>query len=96
VHRRMRDTLAERTGLSDAATAEDACVAAAATIGSSGSDLVVVQLEDAVAARHRINVPGTDEERPDNWSLPLPVTVEELAEHPTVRQVVAAVTTARS
>jgi 4-alpha-glucanotransferase len=96
VYRRMRATLADRTGLSPDATPEDACVAAAATIGAAGSDLVVAQLEDAIAARHRINVPGTDEERPDNWSIPLPVTLEELADDATAQRVVAAIRDARA
>lgn len=95
MHERMRATLADRTGLPPDASPEEACVAAARTIGAAGSDLVVVQLEDAVAARHRINVPGTDEERPDNWSLPLPVTLEALPDDPTAQRVVAAVRDAR-
>jgi 4-alpha-glucanotransferase len=90
VQERMVTTLAERTGLDRDASPEQACVAAAHTIGEAGSDLVVVQLEDAIAARHRINVPGTDEERPDNWSIPLPVTLEDLPTEPTAQQVVAA------
>jgi 4-alpha-glucanotransferase len=95
VQQRMVATLADRTGLPRDASPEDACVAAAATIGEAGSDLVLVQLEDAIAARHRINVPGTDEERPDNWSIPLPLAVEDLPGDATATRVVAALRAAR-
>jgi 4-alpha-glucanotransferase len=95
VQERMLATLADRIGLPRDASPEDACVAAAATIGEAGSDLVLVQLEDAIAARHRINVPGTDEERPDNWSIPLPLAVEDLADDPTAERIVAALRAAR-
>jgi 4-alpha-glucanotransferase len=96
VQERMIATLADRTGLDRDASPEDACVAAATTIGEAGTDLVLVQLEDAIAARHRINVPGTDEaQRPDNWSIPLPLAVEALPEDPTARRVVAAMQAVR-
>ena len=87
----MRARLVERTGLPTDASPADACVAAALLLAGAGSDVVVAQLEDAVAAPHRINIPGTTHaQRPDNWSVPLPVSVEDLASHPTVGRVVAA------
>ena len=50
--------------------------------------LVLAQLDDAVAAEDRVNVPGTDRvQRPANWSVPLPVWREDLREHPGVRAV---------
>ncbi len=87
----LRERLLARTGLPSDAAAADACVAAASLLAGAGSDVVVAQLEDAVAATHRINIPGTTHaQRPSNWSIPLPVAVEDLAAHPTVRRVVAA------
>jgi 4-alpha-glucanotransferase len=47
--------------------------------------LVAATLEDALEAHDRPNVPGTIDERP-NWSLPLPVPLEELAADPRVRR----------
>ena len=47
--------------------------------------LVAATLEDAVEALDRPNVPGTIDERP-NWSLPLPVALEDLAADPRVRR----------
>jgi 4-alpha-glucanotransferase len=93
---RMRSDLSERAGVDPGASTADACVAAARLIGGAGCDVVVIQLEDAIGATHRINVPGTDrEDRPDNWSLTLPVRLEELATHPTVVRVVEAVRSTR-
>ncbi len=88
---RMRTDLAARTGVAADAPVDEVCVAAARTLAGAGADVVVVQLEDAIGSTHRINVPGTDSaQRPDNWSVPLPVALEDLAGHPTVRQVTAA------
>ena len=49
------------------------------------SMLLAATLEDAVEAHERPNVPGTIDQRP-NWSLPLPVRLEELADDPRVRR----------
>jgi 4-alpha-glucanotransferase len=88
---RMRSDLAERAGVDPDAGTADACVAAARLLAGAGCDVVVMQLEDAVGATHRINVPGTDRRvRPQNWSLTLPVLVEELPSDPTVTRVVDA------
>lgn len=56
--------------------------------------LVAATLEDAVGAVDRPNVPGTIDERP-NWSLPLPVAVEDLAADPRVRHLVEILRTVR-
>jgi 4-alpha-glucanotransferase len=50
--------------------------------------LVAATLEDALEGRRRPNVPGTTTQRP-NWSLPLPVPLEELATDPRLRRVAA-------
>lgn len=90
----MRTQLIARTGLAPDADPSEACVATAELLATAGSDVVVAQLEDAVGATHRINIPGTTEQqRPANWSLPLPVALEDLATHPTVTRVVAALRT---
>jgi 4-alpha-glucanotransferase len=93
---KMRSDLAERAGVDPGATTADACVAAARLIAGAGCDVVVIQLEDAIGATHRINVPGTDREaRPENWSLTLPVRLEDLPGHPTATRVVEAVRSIR-
>src|SRR5215212_7965153 len=47
--------------------------------------LVAATLEDALEAHDRPNVPGTIDQRP-NWSLPLPVPLDNLAADPRVRR----------
>jgi 4-alpha-glucanotransferase len=47
--------------------------------------LVAATLEDALEAHDRPNVPGTIDQRP-NWSLPLPVPLDDLAADPRVRR----------
>jgi 4-alpha-glucanotransferase len=47
--------------------------------------LVAATLEDALETHDRPNVPGTIDERP-NWSLPLPVPLDDLAADPRVRR----------
>ncbi len=90
----MRAMLREHTGLTEQATTAEACVGTAGVLADAGCDVVVAQIEDAVAADHRINVPGTDDEqRPDNWSLRLPVSLEQLADDATAARVVAALRT---
>ena len=50
--------------------------------------LVAATLEDALEAPDRPNVPGTIDQRP-NWSLPLPVLLDDLAADPRVRRLAA-------
>jgi 4-alpha-glucanotransferase len=47
--------------------------------------LLSATLDDAVGEERRPNLPGTTK-RP-NWSLPLPVAVEDLPRHPLVQTV---------
>jgi 4-alpha-glucanotransferase len=60
-------------------------VALHAFLASTPSMLVAATLEDAVAATERPNVPGTIDQHP-NWSIPLPVPIDELATDPRVRR----------
>jgi 4-alpha-glucanotransferase len=52
------------------------------------SMLLAATLEDALEAHDRPNVPGTTDQRP-NWSLPLPVALDDLAADPRVRRLAA-------
>ena len=56
-----------------------------AFLARTPSMLVAATLEDAVEATERPNVPGTLAERP-NWSLPLPVLLDDLPGDPRVRR----------
>jgi 4-alpha-glucanotransferase len=55
-------------------------------LAESNSALVAASLEDALAVRRRPNLPGTTVERP-NWSLPLPLALEDLVRDPGVEEV---------
>ena len=93
---RMRTDLAQRAGVDPDAEVADACEAAARLLAGAGCDVVVAQLEDALGTTHRINVPGTNaEDRPDNWSIPLPVLLDDIPEHDTARRVAAALRSER-
>ncbi|HEX2075444.1 MAG TPA: 4-alpha-glucanotransferase [Geodermatophilus sp.] len=77
--------LARLDGLRGDAGPEEAVKRAHELLARAPSLLLSATLEDAVADERRPNLPGTTE-RP-NWSLPLPVAVEELAGHPLLQWV---------
>jgi 4-alpha-glucanotransferase len=82
--------LLEDEGLLDPG-AEDTWATTAALyafLASTPAMLVAATLEDALGAGDRPNVPGTTSERP-NWSLPLPVPLDDLAGDPRVRRLAA-------
>jgi 4-alpha-glucanotransferase len=96
-HTELRERIGAATGIAQEASAVEAVVALHGHVAAGPNRLVLAQLDDALAVSDRPNVPGTDRRaRPANWSLPLPVRVEELAEHPTVRAVADAMTAGRA
>lgn len=67
-----------------------AAVAAAYTLLAEAPSMVLAAtLEDALVVEERPNIPGTIDERP-NWSLALPVPLEELERSETVAAIAAA------
>ena len=52
--------------------------------------LVAATLDDAVGAPERPNVPGTTTDERPNWSIPLPVPIDDLPDHPGAAAVVEA------
>ncbi len=80
----IRDRLAR--SLDEDATAEDAVLAAHRLLAEAPSVLLAATLDDALAEPERPNMPGTDGLRA-NWSLALPVPLEDLEDHPLPRQV---------
>ena len=77
--------LAHLPGLDPGAPAEQAVERAHQRLADAPSRLLSATLDDAVGELRRPNMPGADE-RP-NWSLPLPVLVEDLPGHPLVQAV---------
>jgi 4-alpha-glucanotransferase len=91
LHRRLRDL----SGLDDDADAAEVAVAVYRRLGASPAMVAMATLEDALGVRERPNVPGTIEQRP-NWSLALPVPVDELPGHPLAERVLAALAAGRT
>ena len=99
---RERDRAALLTALHDAALSPEAPVAAdqpySVALGesvqrylaSSAAALAVVQVEDLIAMRDPVNVPGTSDEYP-NWQRKLAAGIEELFDREPVARVLAAV-----
>jgi 4-alpha-glucanotransferase len=71
--------------LADDAPVEKAVEEAHRRLAEAPSLLLSATLDDAVGERRRPNMPGTTD-RP-NWSLPLPVAVEDLLGHPLLQKV---------
>jgi 4-alpha-glucanotransferase len=83
---RGRASLLERLpGLDDDAGPEEAVQRAYQLLARAPSALLSATLDDAVAEVRRPNMPGAAARA--NWSLPLPVPVEDLPEHPLLRAV---------
>ncbi|MBS3941603.1 MAG: 4-alpha-glucanotransferase [Actinobacteria bacterium] len=96
-HGRLRQRIVAATGIADDASAAEATVALHRHVAGAPNRLVLAQLDDAVATPERPNVPGTDRHaRPQNWSLPLPVSIEDLPGHPTVQAMATAMSQGRS
>ena len=72
-------------GLDEGASGEEAVLRAHELLARAPSTLLSATLDDAVGEVRRPNMPGTTE-RP-NWSLPLPVPVEELPAHALLQKV---------
>ncbi len=83
--RQIRARLAACGNLDDDAPVEEAVVAAHRLLADAESVAVVATLEDALAVAPRPNMPGTTHE--DNWSVPLPIPLEDVMTHPLVLQV---------
>jgi len=96
-HAQLRTRIAAAADVAADAPVEAAIVGLHREVASAPNRIVVAQLDDALAVERRINVPGTDTpERPANWSQLLPVPLEDLAVHPTVDAVAAAMVAGRA
>jgi 4-alpha-glucanotransferase len=88
LERGRRDLLAKLRGTRKNARPATVVTRAHQLLAQAPCMLLTATLDDAVAEERRPNMPGTTE-RP-NWSLPLPVPVQDLPEHPLVRAVASA------
>jgi 4-alpha-glucanotransferase len=77
----VRERLRRHAGVRDGQPIDEVVEAAHRALARSPSRLVAATLEDALGVLERPNTPGTTTERP-NWSLALPLTLEELRDDP--------------
>lgn len=75
----VRERLRQAAGLADEASVDEVVVAAHQALATAPSRVLLATLEDAAGVAQRPNMPGTVDEWP-NWSIPLPVPLEELTE----------------
>ncbi|MGH3877958.1 MAG: 4-alpha-glucanotransferase [Actinophytocola sp.] len=81
--------LAEHDLLPADASEEDLVVALHRLLATSASALLLTSPQDALGEPRQPNLPGTIDEYP-NWRIPLPVSVDELLEHPVVLRAIEA------
>jgi 4-alpha-glucanotransferase len=74
----LRARLARAAGVEPTAGVEEVALAAHRALAASPAAIVVATLEDAALGQVRPNMPGTVDQYP-NWSIPLSLTVAELA-----------------
>ena len=86
---RRLDAAARQGGAVTSVDPISCAVAATRALAQGPAAVVVSTLDDALGVTRRPNIPGTTDERA-NWSIPLPVTVENLAEQPGVIAMTAA------
>jgi 4-alpha-glucanotransferase len=93
----LRDAALEPSAPSapDQPYSEELAIAVQQFLASSSSALAVVQIEDLLAIRDPVNVPGTSDEYP-NWRRKLGADVDELFDRESVVRMLAAVASARS
>jgi 4-alpha-glucanotransferase len=73
------------TGLAPTAPVEEVIEATYELLAEAPSAVVMATLEDTLGVVERPNLPGTTDERP-NWSIPLPLTLEEVIADPRVER----------
>jgi 4-alpha-glucanotransferase len=82
----MRARLRDEAGLGDDASAEQAVVGAYSALARTPCLLLTSTLDDALAVEKRPNMPGTTDQWP-NWSIPLPIPLEEIEQEAGPRRV---------
>jgi len=80
--RAIRRKLADWSGSPDDTEPAEVVVRTHRLLAEAPSMILTATLDDAAVASERPNIPGTLDERP-NWSIALPVPLEELEESPT-------------
>ncbi|HEV7865764.1 MAG TPA: 4-alpha-glucanotransferase [Acidimicrobiia bacterium] len=87
--RAIRGRLAEWSGSPDEADPADVVIRTHRLLAQAPSMILTATLDDAAVVEERPNIPGTIDERP-NWSIALPIPLEELEESPTATAIAEA------
>ncbi len=86
----IRDRLATVAGLDTETPIDKVIVKAYTVLARSPSRILTATLEDAAAVEERPNLPATTAEQNPNWSLALPIPIEELMSAELPAQIAAA------
>jgi 4-alpha-glucanotransferase len=87
--RAIHDKLADWSGSPPDAEPAEVVVNTYRLLAQAPSMILTATLDDAAVVEERPNVPGTVEERP-NWSIALPVPLEDLEQSPTAAAIAEA------
>lgn len=85
--RGIRERLCQFAGLNGNEPVIEVVERAHAALARTPSLWITATLEDAAGVAERPNIPGTTEEQRPNWSMALPVTLEELEHSPLPRRI---------
>lgn len=85
----LRARLRELAAVAEDAPPWEVTLAAHRRLAEAPSLLVAATLEDALGVAERPNIPGTSGDRRPNWSLALPLPLEEIEAAPGVRALAA-------
>jgi 4-alpha-glucanotransferase len=92
----LRKQLERVTGLPPQGEAREMILAAHAALSAAPSAVITATLEDALAVEQRVNLPGTVAPQRPNWSLSLPLPVEEIRDDPFVARLASVLRRGRS
>jgi 4-alpha-glucanotransferase len=85
---RLRERVVAAAGVTPDAPLDEVIEALHRRLAASPAILVATTLEDALRVAERPNLPGTVQSQRNNWSLSLPVPLEELGGKPRVASLV--------
>ncbi len=74
----IHQRLTEVAGLTDTSPIEDVIASSYGVLARAPSRILTASLDDAAAIEERPNVPATNSDQNPNWSLALPIPIEEL------------------
>jgi 4-alpha-glucanotransferase len=86
----LRATLSRAAGTAAESSAEEVTITLHRRLAQAPPALIAATLEDALGVEERPNLPGTVAPQRANWSLALPLPIEELSAHPRVAGLVDA------